>query len=523
MGEQEKTDWRRRASPAAGRLAAISSVVSSPSPLLLFSLAQHPPCLRASAVKNSLSFFMFLALLLPSHVRGQEPVPKILLDQSPRAIEYQLDRLSNNELIRLERKEGDVRYRLVYYALLTRKGLGREYFDEALAALTKMDKASQTRVLLEALPKVRADDAETAAKLLRVLLGQPAEALRKERATLAQVIEKPASPLVLQGAYGALMLADGNPEPSWQTAVKHDGHLVEVLRGVPYLPSAASAQELRAKLFDPIAALLAEAQDAATRVAAISALGSTRPDSATFSLLAREVVQSTDAQMRAAAIRSLQLIPRNSWPAGEVEPLARAIVTLVGKTAPDARTELSIVEAVQLGEKLAEALPDEPKRSVRRELRALGVQVVLIEAVPEQMSYDRKWFVVEAGKPVQIILFNPDVMPHNLIVGKPGSLKEIGMAATTMTPSADPDVKPYVPDTPLVLQATRLINWGESERLGFAAPKEPGEYVYVCTFPGHWVRMYGVMLVVDKLESWEANPTVPKDPMTNEPFAPERK
>ena len=30
--------------------------------------------------------------------------------------------------------------------------------------------------------------------------------------------------------------------------------------------------------------------------------------------------------------------------------------------------------------------------------------------------------------------------------------------------------------------------------------------------------MYGVMLVVDKLDAWEANPTVPIDPMTKQPF-----
>ena len=30
--------------------------------------------------------------------------------------------------------------------------------------------------------------------------------------------------------------------------------------------------------------------------------------------------------------------------------------------------------------------------------------------------------------------------------------------------------------------------------------------------------MYGVMLVVENLDAWEANPTVPIDPMTKQPF-----
>ena len=62
----------------------------------------------------------------------------------------------------------------------------------------------------------------------------------------------------------------------------------------------------------------------------------------------------------------------------------------------------------------------------------------------------------------------------------------------------DPEAKAFVPDLPAVLFSTRLVKEGETERLGFTAPTEPGEYIFVCTFPGHWVRMYGVMLVVDE-------------------------
>jgi hypothetical protein len=86
----------------------------------------------------------------------------------------------------------------------------------------------------------------------------------------------------------------------------------------------------------------------------------------------------------------------------------------------------------------------------------------------------------------------------------------------------DPEAKPYVPDTPLVLHATRLLSEGETVRLNVMAPAKPGEYPFVCTFPGHWVRMYGVMLVVEDLEAWEAKPTVPIDPVTNKPFTSQR-
>jgi azurin len=277
--------------------------------------------------------------------------------------------------------------------------------------------------------------------------------------------------------------------------------------------------ELRAGLFTPIAALLAGTRDPGTRTAAVEALAWTRRDSGTFDILAREILQGADAESRAAAVTSVQLLPEAVWTPATLEPLAQAIVAMVRATSSDRRTEPATIDALQLGEKLAARLPEAARPAVRRELRALGVQVVRIESVPEQMLFDLKWFAVQAGKSVQIVLANPDTMPHNLVIGQPGSLQDIGTKGGVMPLPSDPDVKPYVPDTPLVLNATRLVNSGETERLTFTAPAKPGEYVYLCTFPGHFVRMYGVMLVVENLEAWEAKPTVPTDPMTNKPFA----
>jgi azurin len=437
-----------------------------------------------------------------------------------RAVEYQLDRLSNDELVLVERKEDDVRYRPVYFALLTRKGVPAQYRDEALGVLTKMDKASRSKVLLEALAKVPVEDALTAEKLIGLLLGQPAEALRQERPLFLQAIESTSPPaLVLRAAYGAIFVGDGKPEAAWQLAMKYPGHMVELLAAVRSLSAAAGGGgDLREQLFTPVSGLLTTADDEATKAAALDALGWTRRDAATFELLAREVKPDAGEAARAAAIASLQRLPESAWPSPAIEPLARAILAVVAAAPPDRRTEPAILDAIQFGEKLAARLPDDPKRAVRRDLRALGVQVIRIETIPEKLSFDVKWFVVEAGKAVQIVLFNPDAMPHNLLVSQPGSLEAVGTAGAAMPMPTDPEAKAFVPDLPAVLYSTRLLKEGESERLGFTAPKKPGEYIFVCTFPGHWVRMYGVMLVVENLDAWEAKPTVPIDPMTKQPF-----
>ena len=46
-----------------------------------------------------------------------------------------------------------------------------------------------------------------------------------------------------------------------------------------------------------------------------------------------------------------------------------------------------------------------------------------------------------------------------------------------------------------VIAHTDVLGPGESESVTFQAPSEPGDYEYVCTFPGHFAMMRGVLLV----------------------------
>jgi putative membrane-bound dehydrogenase-like protein len=122
-------------------------------------------------------------------------------------------------------------------------------------------------------------------------------------------------------------------------------------------------------------------------------------------------------------------------------------------------------------------------------------QVIRIKAVREEMKYNMTTFTVKGGKPVEIIFENPDAMQHNLLIGKPGSLEKIGNAADQMITQQDAAQRHYVPSLPEVLFATPLINPDETFVLKFNAPETPGDYPYICTFPGHWRLMSGIMKV----------------------------
>jgi azurin len=53
----------------------------------------------------------------------------------------------------------------------------------------------------------------------------------------------------------------------------------------------------------------------------------------------------------------------------------------------------------------------------------------------------------------------------------------------------------YVPASPRILHATPLVEPGRRAELAFTAPATPGRYPYLCTFPGHWRMMRGVLIV----------------------------
>jgi putative heme-binding domain-containing protein len=122
------------------------------------------------------------------------------------------------------------------------------------------------------------------------------------------------------------------------------------------------------------------------------------------------------------------------------------------------------------------------------------------------MLFDKDRLVVQAGKPVEFAFENTDIMPHNFVIVQPGSLEEVGNAAEAGATQPGAADRHYVPQSNKVLLASRLLAPRDSQRLPYTAPTAPGIYPYVCTYPGHWRRMYGALYVVADLESYMADP-----------------
>lgn len=244
--------------------------------------------------------------------------------------------------------------------------------------------------------------------------------------------------------------------------------------------------------------------EAVVRRAAMAALPSVRgQEGPTFKALARFVRGGED---RATAIQALQRVPPSYWPRDEARPLVDSLLAQVRTLPASERTSPAALDALQLADSLASLLPRDQGRRVRRELGDLGVRVIRIGAVPDQMLFDKDRLVVKAGKPVEVVFENNDLMPHNFVVTRPGALEEVGQLAESSAAQPGALERNYVPASPKVLFSTRLLQPRDGEKLAFRAPASPGVYPYVCTYPGHWRRMFGALYVVDDLDDYLADP-----------------
>ena len=126
---------------------------------------------------------------------------------------------------------------------------------------------------------------------------------------------------------------------------------------------------------------------------------------------------------------------------------------------------------------------------------AADADALRVQAVPNQMQFAPRELRVKAGQPVRIVFENPDSMPHNLVLVALGADEEVGVLADHMASDPTSLAKHFVPASSKVLHATPLVNPGARAELAFTAPSQPGRYPYICTFPGHWRIMRGVLIV----------------------------
>ena len=134
---------------------------------------------------------------------------------------------------------------------------------------------------------------------------------------------------------------------------------------------------------------------------------------------------------------------------------------------------------------------------------AQDADVAVIELKPHAtnpLGYDKTDLTVKAGQKVKLTLNNTGSIapqPHNFLLIKPGKDQAVGAQANAMMTDPAAMAKSYIPEASKddILAHTKLVMPNGSETIEFTAPAEAGDYPYMCTFPGHWLLMKGVMHV----------------------------
>ena len=151
------------------------------------------------------------------------------------------------------------------------------------------------------------------------------------------------------------------------------------------------------------------------------------------------------------------------------------------KSGPDKPTELSL--------RVRWPSPFQPKVPQGKPGRKITVAMV------SGLQFEPAEFTVKPGEQITVYLDNKDSIPHNWLLAKPGAYHAVGLASSTMLTDPNAAAKHYAPETDDVLHYSPMLYHRNRYSLHITAPKEPGRYPFMCTFPGHWAVMKGEMVV----------------------------
>ena len=119
----------------------------------------------------------------------------------------------------------------------------------------------------------------------------------------------------------------------------------------------------------------------------------------------------------------------------------------------------------------------------------------------DAMQYSAKTLEVTSGDKVTLVFKHIGKLPaaamgHNVVILKPGTV--IPTFAQKAVTAKDAGYVPQDAESKAAIVAhTKLLGGGESETITFTAG-EAGAYPYLCSFPGHFAIMQGVLNVKAK-------------------------
>lgn len=455
----------------------------------------------------------FLDYVLTETTRTLAPLWKQTLadgnpfcSDNPNAISYLLRCSSPEDMLKIATSEQ------VLAGITSQPDIKPNVRFNALRALAKKRNSKPLDVLLDMLAKATPQDDSASGELVDLLQRFKPETLTGTEDQFTALATTATNADIREGALAALASIAKSADQVWASSSKSTNGMRDLLGSVRRIPDRKVRQTffgpVRRVMLDPKKAVNSDvsAKDANELVkAAIDAMAHIPRKDATK--LDDLITFLESNRHRPNAVATLGKINPRHWTAEFATRLIGATSGYLATVEASRRASGDAFDELQLAIKVADVLPSDKKRTALDTLNGFIVRSLKLGTIPHRMSYDQQKLVVRTGEPVQLMFENQDNMPHNFVVTKPGFLADIGKKAEAEATDPQAIAREYVPRSSRVILSSRLLQPQEEQTLDFRAPKEPGIYPFVCTYPGHWRRMYGALVVVNDVDAYEAEPT----------------
>lgn len=423
---------------------------------------------------------------------------------NPEAMSYLLRCSSPAEMLKIVRSEQ------LLTGLAAQASVDPGVRFNIIKALAKKRKTSPLQVVVDTIESLDDTGDESLDEIVALLGRFDQKALDDEEDRFVKLATNSSNEVTRQGALAALATLDASPGRVWELVGDSAKGLADLLGCIKRVPNG----QVRESFYDRVRPIMLKhtqtpavsGSNASSELAikAIQAMGYI-PGNETERL--NDLVMLLESnQHRPFVVTTIAAIPTWKWDAEFATRLVKTTTDFLGTVDASERASGNAYKELQLALKAADLLPQQERSAAMSTLKGFAVRVLRVATIPHRMSYDQQKLAVQAGEPVQLVFENPDNMPHNLVIVRPGTLAKIGLLAETEATQPDAIARQYVPSNGNVLHASKLLQPQQSDVLNFRAPQVPGVYPFVCTYPGHWRRMFGALYVVADVDDYEADP-----------------
>ncbi len=126
-------------------------------------------------------------------------------------------------------------------------------------------------------------------------------------------------------------------------------------------------------------------------------------------------------------------------------------------------------------------------------------QDVTVKPVGNMVQFDVEEITAKAGSRLKVVFDNIATNPgmrHNFVLLSVGPDDEATIGQVGIGAVQAGEAKDFIPDNDAILAYTKMAGAGERVEVEFTVPP-PGDYVYICSYLGHYVMMRGVLHSVE--------------------------